>query len=585
MCGIVGYIGEKSESHLLRGLEMLEYRGYDSAGIAVIRNKKMNVFKEVGKVENLKLKVQECESFGVGIAHTRWATHGKVNLENAHPQLSENRKIALVHNGIIENYDILKSELLNKGVKFDGDTDSEVIVKLLGDDLNLEKINNVMKKLEGSYALAIITEEEDKIYFAKDKSPLYVAKFDGRAMIASDPSCFAQFSKVYYDLSDGEYGVVTKDKIRIYKNGKLEKKKAKAIDFKFSSQGHDGFNHYMIKEIYQSGEALQNIIARYSQKKMRDYIKNIASQDIEKIYLIGCGTAFHASLIGKSYLKNYTEFEVECELASEFVNQKNRINSKSLCIFISQSGETADTISALKFCQERDALTLTITNVEYSTLAKLSNYVLPICAGQERAVASTKAYFAQCIVLNILAKVFAHQNYISSLKGFAKALDYGDDEQIKQITNNIYLKNELFFIGRGIDYITCQEASLKLKEISYINSQALPSGELKHGTLALIDRNSIVISIITDEALFKKSINNACEIKSRGGKLILFTSFDVTKEIEEIFDYIVQIKEAPYDFMPLQTIIQLQKLAYFTSIKRGNNPDMPRNLAKSVTVE
>lgn len=210
---------------------------------------------------------------------------------------------------------------------------------------------------------------------------------------------------------------------------------------------------------------------------------------------------------------------------------------------------------------------------------------MPICAGQERAVASTKAYFAQCIVLNILAKVFAHQNYISSLKGFAKALDYGDDEQIKQITNNIYLKNELFFIGRGIDYITCQEASLKLKEISYINSQALPSGELKHGTLALIDRNSIVISIITDEALFKKSINNACEIKSRGGKLILFTSFDVTKEIEEIFDYIVQIKEAPYDFMPLQTIIQLQKLAYFTSIKRGNNPDMPRNLAKSVTVE
>lgn len=585
MCGIFGYIGERVERCLLKGLNMLEYRGYDSAGIAVVRDKKLAVTKEVGKVENLKLKVKERENFGVGIAHTRWATHGKVNFANAHPQLSENRKIALVHNGIIENYEVLKGELEKEGVKFDSDTDSEVIVKLIGEKLTLEKINYVMEKLEGSYAFAMISKLEDKIYFAKDKSPLYIAKFTGHAMVASDPSCFAQYCTEYYDLCDGEYGYISKNTIAIYKNGQRVKKRAKVIDFKYSSHNLDGFNHYMIKEIYQSGEALQNIIDRFGKKKMKDYIKNIAAQDIEKIYLIGCGTAYHAALIGRVYLKNYTDFEVECEYASEFVSQRNRINSRSLCIFISQSGETADTIAALKFCRERGALTLTITNVEYSTLAKLSNFVLPICAGQERAVASTKAYFGQCLILYILAKVLACQNYIASLKEFSKVLNYGDDEQIEKITNFIYQKNELFFIGRGIDYITCQEASLKLKEISYINSQALPSGELKHGTLALIDKNSIVISVITDRALFKKSINNACEIKSRGGKLILFTSLTVSKEIEEIFDYIFKIKEAPYDFIPLQTIIPLQKLAYFTSLKRGNNPDMPRNLAKSVTVE
>lgn len=585
MCGIVGYIGENVEKILLEGLSTLEYRGYDSAGIAVLRNGKIELNKRVGKVEVLKQSVKDKKKFGIGIAHTRWATHGKVCIENAHPQFSRGGDIAIVHNGIIENYDILKANLIKDGVRFSGDTDSEVIAKLFEDKLNLKSLKVVLQKLEGSYALVLLSKYQNKLYFAKNKSPLYVAVENGRAMVASDPSCFVNFSKKYFDISDGEYGFIDKNSINVYNKGIKVEKTSKSINFKFSSQKMDGYSHYMIKEIYQCKDALNNIIQNYNLKNIQSILEHIKNCNINRIYIIGCGTAYHAGLIGKNYLKNQTNFEVNCELASEFIYQNNLIDNKSLCIFISQSGETADTISALKYCQKHNAITLSITNVEYSTLAKQSRFVLPIFAEQERAVASTKAYFAQVLVLYILSKVLAKKEYITTLKKFQKDLSFNSDDIIIKLSKIISLKDQLFFIGRGIDYITCQEGALKLKEVSYINCQAMPSGELKHGTLALIDNKSLVITIITDKKLLKKSINNACEIKSRGGKLILFTCFKISLDFKNVFDYIVKIKPTLDEFMCLQSIIPLQKLAYFIALQKGNNPDMPRNLAKSVTVE
>lgn len=584
MCGIIGYIGKDTEINLIEGLEKLEYRGYDSAGLCVLRNGDFYVEKRVGSVDKLKEKTKFSEDFGVGIAHTRWATHGKISVTNAHPHFSSSGEVAIVHNGIVENFEMLKKELEKRGVYFYSETDSEVVAKLLNGQLNLKKIRALTEKLKGTYALAIISKRDNCIYFAKNKSPLYVSIGKDCAMIASDPCCFAGKSECFYSLEDGEIGKLSLNGVEFANmHGKTLSKKSKILNIDCISNNKEKYQHFMLKEIYQSGEVIENILAKYSKDKT--LLKKIKNMDFDRVYLVGCGTAFHAGLLGQRYFKENLEKDVYCERASEFIYQDNIINKKSLCIFISQSGETIDTISALDYAKKKGAQIISITNVPYSTIATKSSINFPICAGQEVAVASTKAYIGQCLVLFVLSQYLSGKDFESQLKEFKKDIDYGDDEKLKPLAEIISQKNKVIFIGRGCDYITCLEASLKMKEISYINSIAEPSGELKHGPIALIENGTIVISISADEKLFSKTLNNAYETKSRGGRLALFTSVDLDSKIKESFDFVFKINKTEKKLLPLQSIIMLQKLAYFVALEKGVNPDKPRNLAKSVTVE
>lgn len=618
MCGIIGYIGDNVEQNLIAGLEKLEYRGYDSAGMVIKRKNDFDVYKSIGAVENLKNKVirETCDfkdetknvvtnndldndkmknqndketqtqsDFSLGIAHTRWATHGKISLENCHPHFSSQKDVALVHNGIIENFETLKNELLKQGCNFYGETDSEVVAKLIA-KLDINSLRRTIKKLEGSFAIVLISKNSDNLFFAKNKSPLYVAVGESCAMVASDPSCFVGKAAEYYSLEDGEYGKISLKEVVFYdKNDKIIEKKAQNLDFRYINEEKSGYEHFMIKEIYQSRIALENIIKRYQEDEIKDILKKVKQSMFDRVYFIGCGTAYHAGLIGESFMRNSFNIDIFSSIASEFQNKNYCIDENSLCIFLSQSGETADTLSALEYCRLKGAKILTITNTEYSTMALKSDYCLPICAGQEKSVASTKAYFAQCIVLYILKKYLQGKDYIEPLKNLKKQLDFGDDNILKPLARNLSSYDKVFFIGRGNDYITAKEASLKLKEITYIFSSALASGELKHGTLALIDENVLVVVVATDEKLFNKTLNNAYEIKARGGKLALFTSIPLDEIAREKFDYVVKINQTIQEFMPIQTILQLQKIAYFTAVIKGINPDKPRNLAKSVTVE
>ena len=584
MCGIIGYIGKNVESVILDGLERLEYRGYDSAGLAVCRQGNIQSFKAVGEVSKLKRAVKFCDDFGIGIGHTRWATHGAISLENCHPHFSQSGETALVHNGIIENFEDIKAQL--SGMQFYGQTDSEVAAKLIGDKLSISSLRKMIKKIAGSFAFAAISKGGDSIYFAKQKSPLYIAKKDDGVMLASDPSCFAGFSNEYISLDDGEYGRVSISNLTIYDgNDKILQKQPQKLDFKFVDEEKKGYAHFMLKEIYQSRLTLENIIEKYSGSQMQEVLSQIKSLNFDRIFLIGCGTAYHAALIGQYYLRQAFCIDIYAAVASELQNECLPIDESSLCIFISQSGETADTLAALEYCREKGGKIVSITNTIYSTMAQKSDFCLPLCAGQEKAVASTKAYFAQCLILYIFTLFLQRKDYITSLKTFKNQIDYGDDFALGEIADFISKYQKVFFIGRGVDLITAKEASLKLKEITYIFSSAEPSGELKHGVIALVDENLPVIVIATDEHLFKKTLNNAHEIKSRGGKLILFTTLNIDDDTAACFDKVIKANSAQKPLLPLQIMIQLQKLAYFTAVKLGNNPDKPRNLAKSVTVE
>ena len=585
MCGIIGYIGKNPERILLEGLKKVEYRGYDSAGMTVCRGGEFITYKEIGEVSSLASKVKLNEQFGLGIAHTRWATHGKISLENTHPHFSNNCDIALVHNGIIENFEQLREQLNLRKIECCGQTDSEVVVKMF-DNLSISSLRRVLKNLVGSYAFVMLSKSGDYLYFAKNKSPLYLSKGDDCVIIASDPSCFVGYSKSYIELDDGDYGKISlKNTVIFNKNDEKINKEEKLLDFDFLSEDKSGYEHYMIKEIYQSRIVLENLIKKYQSVGLKSKLEEIKNFEFDRVYLVGCGTAYHAGLMGESFLRKSFNIDIFCEVASEFKNKNYSIDEKSLCIFISQSGETADTISALEYCKEKGGKIVAITNVEYSTIAKKAEIVLPIFAGQERAVASTKAYFAQCTLLFILTNYLKGESYEKPLKSLSHNIDFGDDNILKKIAKQICNYKNVFFIGRGNDFITAKEASLKLKEITYIFSSALPSGELKHGTLALVDENVLVIVVATDEKLFAKTINNVCEIRSRGGHLVLVTSLFVDSDVEKNFDSIIRITNLPNTLMPMQTILSLQKLAYFTALEKGNNPDKPRNLAKSVTVE
>ena len=592
MCGIVGFLGQNVEKTLIDKLKKLENRGYDSAGIAVKTKNDIKIFKSKGEIKNLENKVEIQSDAILGIGHTRWATHGKPDELNAHPHCSNSEKWSVVHNGIIENYLYLKEKLIQKGYKFISETDTETVANLLdfydcGDDLLT--VQKVCSAVSGSYAFAIINNLTNTIYFAKNKSPLYISKNENEIMIASDITCFYNFSNCYYQLPDGVMGYAENSKICFYdKFGKVDLKQVE-MDLN-CYENHNTYKHFMLKEIYETKLAIKNIIEFYSQNDVKNCLDKIDVQKINKIKLIGCGTAYHAALVGAKMIEESLGVECRATVASEFRYSNPIIDENSLIILISQSGETADTLAAFEIAKEKGAKTLAIVNVEYSTLAKLADVYLPIKAGVEVAVASTKAYSAQLTVLYLLSLFLAQKKNklkfsMDEVVKLYEQIEFNSVNDFKLLADVLRYNDRLFMIGRGNDYFTALEASLKIKETSYVNIDTYYAGELKHGFLALIEQDTYLIAFATDKNVFTKTISNAEEAKARGAKVILFTCFELSETEKENFYYVIKVKDIK---SPLQCVINIlpwQLIAYYISIGKGINPDKPRNLAKSVTVE
>ena len=606
MCGIVGYIGkQKAVPILINGLSKLEYRGYDSAGIATIEKNKILVTKDKGRVKNLETLFENLQTTSTsGIAHTRWATHGKPSRINSHPHCDNSSKISVVHNGIIENYDDIKKFLMDNGYKFISDTDTEVIPNLISYYYNtsndlLQAISLACKDLLGSYAIEVLCSDyPDRIIVAKKDSPLVIGTSEDANYIASDIPAILSYTKNFYLLEDNEIAEIYSDKVFFY-NINLENinKKLEVISWDASSIEKNGFEDFMLKEIHEQPKSIRETIGfKLSKEKIEleniNFTKDFL-QNINKIYIVACGTAMHAGLAVKPTLENLCKIPVEVDVASEFRYKNPLIDEKTLSIFISQSGETADTISALKLAKEKGSTTLAISNVIGSSITRESDMYIYTHAGPEIAVASTKAYTAQVVLLNILAIYFAEilettdTKLIKELK--RDLLDLPNKVQeilencskIFDISKDIYKKDDMFFLGRGIDYPVAMEGSLKLKEISYIHSEAYAAGELKHGPIALIDEDFPVISLITDETLAHKTISNIQEVISRGAKTIVVTNLN----LDQSFDYVVKVPKTNKYLTPILSVIPLQLLSYYISKEKGLDVDKPRNLAKSVTVE
>ena len=613
MCGIVGYIGTKKACPiLLAGLSRLEYRGYDSAGISTIEKSGLSLMKDKGRVKNLyNLEgIDELEGT-IGIAHTRWATHGKPSKENAHPHYDNNNTFAVVHNGIIENYHDLKEFLIKKGYTFYSQTDTEVIPNLIHyyytkDDNhdNLQALRAVHKAcmdLQGSFGLQIIsTFMPDNLIVVRKDSPLVIGKGNGENYVSSDIPAILSFTKDFYLLNDYEFAVLSRDKIDFYdiNLNKIEKG-VKTIDWDASSADKNGYEDYMLKEIYEQPNAIRETIgSRLPDNEPCNFddlkfTKEFLSK-INKIYIVACGTAMHAGLSGKIAIEKLCKIPVTVDIASEFRYRNPIIDENTLCIYISQSGETADTIAALKLAKSKGATTLAVSNVIGSSITREADYCIYTHAGPEIAVASTKAYTSQVVLLDILAIYFAEileSASIFELKELKKEMlslpakienALKSENRIKEFAKNIYQEKDVFFLGRGIDYNTALEGSLKLKEISYIHSEAYAAGELKHGPIALIENSITVISIITDKALVEKTISNIQEVITRGAKTLVITNQELPSNN---IDTIITVPDTNVLFSPILAIVPLQLLSYYISKEKGLDVDKPRNLAKSVTVE
>lgn len=614
MCGIVGYIGNnKAKEILINGLKCLEYRGYDSAGIATIENNKITVMKEKGRVSNLESLDGIDELSGtVGIAHTRWATHGKPSKENAHPHLDNSNRFAVVHNGIIENYADLRKFLTDNGYHFVSQTDTEVVPNLIDYYFTSDKSQNTIEKflravknavsdLKGSYALEIISSlyPEDLVVVRKD-SPLVIGKGNSENFIASDIPAVLRYTKDFYLLNDNEFALLSRDNVEFFDIdlNKIDKKLT-SIEWNASAADKNGFDDYMLKEIFEQPTAIRETIgSRLPENEPCNFddlkfTKEFLSK-INKIYIVACGTAMHAGLSGKIAIENLCNIPVTVDIASEFRYRNPIIDKNTLCIYISQSGETADTIAALKLAKSKGATTLAVSNVIGSSITREADYSIYTHAGPEIAVASTKAYTSQVMLLIILAIYFAEilgstpSSELTKLKKdifnlpdkIEEALK--SSEEIKNYAKNIYQEKDVFFLGRGIDYNTALEASLKLKEISYIHSEAYAAGELKHGPIALIENGISVISIITDKNLVEKTISNIQEVITRGAKTLVITSQELPSNN---IDTIVKIPNTNILLSPIVAIVPLQLLSYYISKEKGLDVDKPRNLAKSVTVE
>ncbi|WP_099205720.1 glutamine--fructose-6-phosphate transaminase (isomerizing) [Scatolibacter rhodanostii] len=608
MCGIVGYIGDREVSPiLLNGLEKLEYRGYDSAGVAVYNNTGMHVVKSKGRLSVLSELLHGGTDLPgtVGIGHTRWATHGAPSDINSHPQVSDGGKFAVVHNGIIENYLYLKNHLIKRGIHFVSDTDTEVVAQMLeyyhqGDVL--DTILKVASKVEGSYALGIICEEHpDTIYAVRKDSPLIIGKGESENFIASDIPAILMHTRDIYRMNDGEVAVLSKNEVEFYNHDKEKiEKVTERIEWDVDAAEKGGYEHFMMKEMFEQPEAIRKTISPriHDGKIVLDDIALTVEKikDIDKIFIVACGTAYHVGVVGKYAFEKILRLPVEVDVASEFRYRDPIITDKSLVIIISQSGETADTLAALREAKKHGAYVLSIVNVVGSTIANESDDVLYTWAGPEIAVASTKAYSTQLAMMYMIVLYMAEQmqavsteelnQYIADLESLpdkvAQCLE--DKETIQYFASKHFNAQDMYFIGRNVDYAASLEASLKLKEISYIHSEAYTGGELKHGPISLIEDNTLVIAICTYQRLFDKMMSNVKEVKARGAVVLGILTEDkvgVQTEADHAF-FVPKIA----DFMlPSLSIIPLQLFAYYVASQKGCDIDKPRNLAKSVTVE
>ena len=612
MCGIVGYIGNKKASPvLINGLLRLEYRGYDSAGIATIEDDKIIVMKNKGRVNNL-YELDGINDLGgtVGIAHTRWATHGKPSKENSHPHSDNSNSFAVVHNGIIENYHELKNFLIEKGYKFISATDTEVIPNLihyyfsqdkLDDDKKvLRAVKNTCNSLKGSYAIEILSiYNKDKMIVVRKDSPLVIGKGDGENYISSDIPAILSYTKDFYLLDDNEIVELSRDKVKFYDENLQEiQKPIKNIEWSALSAEKDGYEDFMLKEIYEQPRAIRETVgAKLDNDTIeieglefsREYLESL-----NKIYIVACGTAMHAGLASKAIFEKFCKIPVEVDIASEFRYRDPLIDEKTLSIYISQSGETADTIAALKLSKSKGSKTLAISNVIGSSITREADYSIYTHAGPEIAVASTKAYTSQVVLLNILGMYFAeklervNKEIINNLKTDILKLPsqveevLKDTNQVRNFAKKVYKEKDMFFLGRGTDYAVSLEGSLKLKEISYIHSESYASGELKHGPIALIENGVTVIATMTNPDLVEKSISNVQEVVTRGAKVFAITSEDIKNDgLSEI----IKIPKTNIFISPILSVIPMQLFSYYISKEKGLDVDKPRNLAKSVTVE
>lgn len=612
MCGIVGYIGTKKASPILiNGLLRLEYRGYDSAGISTIENNGLSVMKDKGRVKNLYdlIGIDNLEGT-IGIAHTRWATHGKPSKENSHPHLDNSKTFSVVHNGIIENYNELRDFLTKNGYTFYSQTDTEIIPNLIhyyykkteGKDINelLKSVQSACLDLKGSFALEIICKDfPDNMIVVRKDSPLVIGKGENENYISSDIPAILSFTREFYLLEDLEFVLLSRTDAKFYnKDLKPFDKKIQTIEWNAASAEKDGYDDFMLKEIYEQPTAIRETIgAKLNEGSKCEFEElNFTKeylQSINKIYLVACGTAMHAGLAAKNMLEKICKIPTEVDIASEFRYRDPIVDNKTLCIFISQSGETADTIAALKLSKEKGAKTLAISNVIGSSITREADYSIYTHAGPEIAVASTKAYTSQVTLLALLTIYFAETLEISkkeiiSLKEDVSKLPSKIEEtlkcsnKVKEFGHRIYQEKDVFFLGRGIDETVAKESALKLKEISYIHADSYPAGELKHGPIALIENGITVINIITDSKLVEKTVSNIQEVITRGAKTLVVTNQAID---DKMFDTVIHIPETNTFVSPILSVIPLQLLAYYISKEKGLDVDKPRNLAKSVTVE
>lgn len=608
MCGIVGYFGKREAAPLLiEGLSKLEYRGYDSAGVSILSDNEINLTKCKGRLANLEEKLEENPIKGhIGIGHTRWATHGKPSDLNSHPHTNENGTISVVHNGIIENYMELREWLIEKGYEFKSETDTEVIPNLVDyyyDGDLLKAVMEVAKKLEGSYAIGVIAADEpDKLVAVRNESPLIVGLGEEENFIASDiPAVLNQTRKVYL-LEDKEFVVITKDGVKIYDQDKNEvKKEVFNVTWDADAAEKGGYDHFMMKEIHEQPKAIRDTMT--SRIVLGQPIKiddiTITKEQIEqlnKVYIVACGTAYHAGLVGKYVIEKLARVQVEVDIASEFKYRDPIIDENTLMIVVSQSGETADTMSALRLAKKKGARVIAVTNVVGSSASREADDILYTWAGPEIAVASTKAYVTQLIAMYTIALFFAEQkgtvsqDEIEAIKAEMLALPEKAeaalkcDDVVKALAAKTCNEKDMFFLGRGLDHAVAMEASLKLKEISYIHSEAYASGELKHGPIALIEDGTVVVTMATQEELFDKTVSNMKEVIARGARV-----FAVAQEghtgIEKSVESAIYIPKVMDLLAPVIAIIPMQLFSYYMSMEKGCDVDKPRNLAKSVTVE
>ena len=609
MCGIVGYVGEgHAKERIIDGLKRLEYRGYDSAGIALPINGKIEIRKHVGEIKNLeKIIGDPAYDSSVGIGHTRWATHGAPSDLNAHPHANGDNSIAIVHNGIIENYQEIKEWLIRDyGVKFKSETDSEVIAHLIGiyyDGDLLQAVNRAVEQMRGAYAVAAIAAAEpDKIVAVRKDAPLVAGIGKGFNFIASDIPALLKYVREVYLIENNETVVLTKDDIKIYnEDGKVVKRDVFHVTWDADAAEKEGYEHFMLKEIHEQPKGIRETLVRRLNEDGTINLDGISmtKEDIEnfdKVYIVACGTAYHAGLVGKLVIEKMARVPVEVDIASEFRYRDPFVDEKTLFIAISQSGETLDTLAALREAKRKGARILSVVNVVGSSVARESDDVFYTWAGPEIAVASTKAYTTQLICMYLIGlymgstKGTIEKDYYTQVLEELKLLPekveklFGEEDQIAALAKKYHRKDQVFYVGRGLDSGVSYEGSLKLKEISYINSFAIAAGELKHGTIALMEEETLVFALATQDFLYEKMVSNVEEIKARGARVVAIAKEGRT-EIEQVADEVIYIPPCMDEVSPVLAVIPLQIFAYYVAKERGCNIDKPKNLAKSVTVE